>query len=74
MATMTPENHPNNVRFIELVSQSGLSLPVAITLLNRGRSSALTESVVKAWIAPAGSAKWQVISDEDLQRAQLALS
>lgn len=68
------DNLTNNSQLKHLVESKRLSLPVALTIFNRGRSDPVTESTFKAWFADPNSEVWRELSSADLEHAQRALA
>ena len=69
--SVATENHPNNARLRELINSKRLSLAVALTIFNRGRSAPVTESILKSWLADPGESRWSALQDDDLQHAEV---
>lgn len=71
---MSSNDHPNNARLRELIDASDLSLATVMTLFNRGRPDPITESILKAWLAPPGSPRWCEVPDEQREHAEKVFS
>ena len=70
--SVVTKNHPNNARLRELINSKRLSLAVALTIFNRGRTAPVTESTLKSWLADPGESRWSAVQDDDLQHAEVA--
>lgn len=66
------ENHPNNLQLKQIIETRRLSMAVALTIFNRGRSEPITESTFKSWLAEPESPLWRQLSDADLHHGHEA--
>lgn len=64
----------NNLRLRKLLECARLKQSTALTLLNRGRRSPVTDSTFRAWLADPRSSLFRPLSDEELASCQRAFA
>lgn len=78
MAQMnTPQNKDeksNNERLRELIENTGLPQPAALTLFNRGLIKPYSISAWKAFLSDPDAKRWRRLDDNLLKHAEKALS
>ena len=71
MVYMNTKQQTNNERLRELVQNSGLTQPVALTVFNRGMGARpYSESAWKAFLSTPGTSRYRELSDELLAHAE----
>ena len=70
-----PLNFSNNQRLVQIISQSGLSLAVALTIFNRGLGVAAdTADAWAAYLVDPKSPRFCYLTDKQLNHAEIVFS